>query len=95
MVFLLRRGARDFGEVARFDDRFARRLWRIVFAAVIMAAGLWITAAGLAPFLAMPWWRVLALMALITVGAVIYFGSGQLIGAFRLSEFRAAMRRGD
>ena len=37
---------------------------------------------------------MLALVLLLIIAAVSYFGVGQLIGAFRLSEFKSAMRRG-
>ena len=36
----------------------------------------------------------LALLILIAIGAVTYFGIGHLIGAFRIGEFRHALRRG-
>ena len=94
MVLLLQTGARQYGEVARFDDRFRQRIWRMVVASVVMAAALWVSAAALNPFLGLAWWRALALAVLIGIGMLVYFGSGQLFGAFRLSEFRAALRRG-
>lgn len=93
MVFLLRQGARGYGDVARFDDRFQTRIWRIVLASLVMGVALWIAAAVLSPFLSLPWWRALALTALIGIGAVTYFGTGQLLGAFRLAELKSAMRR--
>lgn len=93
MVALLRKGASDFGDVVRFDARFHARVWRMVFASLIMGVALWIVAALLNPFLGMAWWRGLALLALIFVGVVTYFGAGQAIGAFKLSEFRQALRR--
>ena len=94
MVALLRQGARSFGEVVTFDARFHRRIWRIIAAAIVMGAAVWITGALLNPFLGLPWWRVIALIALIGVACLTYFGSAQLFGAFRLAEFRSAMRRG-
>ena len=48
----------------------------------------------LSDVLSLAYWRYLALLALIVVGAVAYFAIGQIIGAFRLSEFRSALRRG-
>jgi putative peptidoglycan lipid II flippase len=30
---------------------------------------------------------------LVTIGALSYFGIGQLLGAFKLSDFRRSMRR--
>ena len=47
----------------------------------------------LSPVFDMASWRYLALLALIATGVISYFGIGQLIGAFRLGEFRSAMRR--
>ncbi len=93
MVLQLARGTAGMGAVARFDDRFRARLWRICAAAAIMGAALWLAAAALAPALAMPGWRYLALAALVGLGIVVYFGAGHIIGAFRLSEFRSALHR--
>ena len=95
MFAMLAIGARSFGaEVARFDARFHQRIWRIMLASVAMGGALWLGNAALQPFLGLDWWRGLALLALILIGAVSYFGVGQLIGAFRLSEFRRSLRRG-
>jgi putative peptidoglycan lipid II flippase len=93
MVALLAIGARSYGDVVRFDARFHTRIWRIVIASLVMACILWVTAATLSPFFDIPWWRALALMVLIVIGCLSYFGLGHVIGAFRLSEFRSAMRR--
>ncbi|MFV0514240.1 MAG: murein biosynthesis integral membrane protein MurJ [Jhaorihella sp.] len=93
MVLLLARGARPMGEVARLDARFRARIWRICAAAAAMGAALWLAAAALGGWLAAPGWRYPALMALVVLGVVVYFGVGQAIGAFRLSEFRTALRR--
>ncbi|MGH1353915.1 MAG: murein biosynthesis integral membrane protein MurJ [Thalassovita sp.] len=94
MVALLAIGARPYGEVARFDDRFRARIWRIVIAALAMGGCLWGAMALLMPFLGMAGVRYAALAALIAIGIISYFGIGQLIGAFRLSEFKAALKRG-
>ncbi len=87
-------GARRFGDAAKFDARFHKRIWRILMASAAMGVALWLGNAALQPMLGLPWWRGLALVLLIVIGAVSYFGIGQLIGAFRLSEFKSAMRRG-
>ncbi|NUH63833.1 murein biosynthesis integral membrane protein MurJ [Sulfitobacter sp. S0837] len=87
-------GARRYGAAAKFDARFHKRIWRILFASAAMGGALWLGNAALQPMLGLPWWRGLALVLLIAIGAVSYFGIGQLIGAFRLSEFKGAMRRG-
>ncbi len=94
MVLCLALGARKYGEAARFDQRFRARIWRIVAASVIMGVALIAGDAALETVLNTPWWRALGLVALIGIGAVSYFGIGQVIGAFHLSEFKAAMRRG-
>lgn len=87
-------GARRFGDAARFDTRFHKRIWRILAASVVMGIVLVATNVALQPFIGLPWWRGLALLILIGVGALSYFGVGQLIGAFKISEFRNAVRRG-
>lgn len=93
MVWQLWRGARPMGEAARADARMRDRGWRIALAAGFMGLCLWLGAHLLEPWLYGSG-RALALLALITLGAVSYFGLGALIGAFRLSDFRSAMRRG-
>ncbi|MEP3688973.1 MAG: murein biosynthesis integral membrane protein MurJ [Sulfitobacter dubius] len=87
-------GARRFGDAAKFDARFHKRIWRILMASAAMGVALWLGNAALQPMLGLPWWRGLALVLLIAIGAISYFGIGQLIGAFRLSEFKRAVRRG-
>ena len=93
MVWLLMRGARGFGDVARLDDRFRRRVWRIGLASVLMGVIVWGMHVLLTPFFGMAGLRWLALLGVILAGIISYFGVGHLIGAFRLSEFRSAMRR--
>ena len=93
MVLLLTRGARNMGDAAKFDARFKTRLVRIILAAVAMGAILFGTAALLQPFFAMATVRYLALLVLVAIGIVSYFAIGQLIGAFRLSEFKRNLRR--
>ncbi len=92
---LLWRGTRPMGDIARFDDRFRDRLWRIVLASALMGAVLWGATLVLSPFLGMAGWRYLALTALIAVGIFSYFAIAQMIGALQLSDFRRALRRGD
>ncbi len=93
MTLQLALGTRAMGEVARFDDRFYRRLWRICAAAAVMGLVLVMVAALLSDALETAGVRYLALAGLILAGIVTYFGVGQLIGAFRLAEFRGALRR--
>ena len=93
MVWLLYRGTRDMGDVARFDARFRGRVPRIVAASLVMGVALLAMAYLLAPLLVLGGLRWLALLVLILAGMVVYFTVGHLIGAFRLGEFRRAVRR--
>lgn len=93
MVILLHRGTRHMGRAARFDRRFRIRIWRIAAASVLMGVGLWGAMILLGPLFGVPGLRYAALAALIGIGAVIYFGAGGPLGAFRLSELKSALRR--
>ncbi len=86
-------GARNMGEAARTDARFRRRLWRIVLASVLMGVVLGGLMVLLNPFFGIPRLRYGALALLIGLGVVTYGGIGQALGAFRLGEFRRALRR--
>lgn len=94
MCGLLFWGARKFGDVARFDARYMARLGRIVLASALMGAFLWGLARALAPMLETGGWRYLALALLVVLGIAVYGVAGQVMGAFRLSDFRQALRRG-
>jgi putative peptidoglycan lipid II flippase len=94
MVWQLWRGARPMGASARPDARFRDRIWRISVAAAAMGLALWFLAQALEPMIYGPG-RALALLALVAGGTVVYFGIGIGIGAFRPTDLRAAMRRGD
>ncbi len=93
MFWLLARGARPMGDVVKFDDRLRKRLPRMVVASIAMGFVLWAANAALSPFLGMAGWRFLALAVLIAAGMASYGFVGQIIGAFKLSEFRSALRR--
>ncbi len=93
MVALLAIGARRMGDEARFDDRFRQRTWRVVAASAGMGVVLF-TAINLFGWtFGVPGWRYLALIVLIVTAAVAYFLLGHILGAFRISEFRTALRR--
>ncbi|WP_151717716.1 murein biosynthesis integral membrane protein MurJ [Gemmobacter serpentinus] len=94
MVWQLWRGARKMDEAAHFDTRLKSRFWRILVACLAMSAVLWALTVALGPALDAARWRWLALTGLVFGGIFAYFSSGTLIGAFRLSEFKSAMRRG-
>ena len=93
MVFLLWRGSRGMGETAEFDQRFIQRSWRIGAASIGMGGVLLIVNYFLEPAFQIAGWRYLALLVLVGVGAISYFTISQLIGAFRLSEIRASLKR--
>ena len=93
MVLLLVRGARTMGDAAKFDARFKSRLGRIILSALGMGATLLIASTVMQPFFGIPTLRYLALLGLVVIGIVSYFGLGHLTGAFRLSEFKRNLRR--
>lgn len=93
MVVLLAFGARRMGEEARFDVRFKKRAGRIVAASLGMGAILYAALYLFGWALDVPGWRYLALLVLIMVAAVSYFLLGHIFGAFKLSEFKHALRR--
>ncbi|MEX5728272.1 putative peptidoglycan lipid II flippase [Rhodovulum iodosum] len=93
MVVQLWLGSRDMGRAAGLDDRFVARAPRIVAASALMGGCLLLGQWALGPWLGTAGWRYLALLALIGVGIVSYFGAGALLGAFRTADFRAALRR--
>ncbi|PWJ17425.1 murein biosynthesis integral membrane protein MurJ [Jannaschia seohaensis] len=93
MVLLLWLGVRRMGEVARLDDRARRRVWRIFVAAAGMGVVIWVTNIVLTPLFGLGL-SVLAVAILVGLGILSYFGLCQMIGAVRLAELRAALRRG-
>ena len=93
MVFLLWRGSRDMGEAAQIDARLTRRVLRIVGAAFLMGAIIYAGQLLMEDQLFGGRERYLALLALVGLGIVSYFGIGRLIGALSLAEIRAAVRR--
>ena len=93
MVGQLWWGSRGMGDAARYDARFRDRILRIIAAAGLMGGVLWLAAWVMAPLLAAETLRYFALAVLVGIGIASYFGFGQMLGAFRLQEFRAALRR--
>ncbi|MDG1115822.1 MAG: murein biosynthesis integral membrane protein MurJ [Flavimaricola sp.] len=93
MVVLLWIGSRNMGDAAKTDSRLRQRIWRIVAASLVMGGVLWLASAAMTSLLGAPTIRYAALAVLVGIGVVTYFGVGQLFGAFKLSEFRRALRR--
>ena len=93
MVVLLWRGSRRLGLVAEPDARLLRRLPRVLVAAATMGAALWVFGQAAADWFVTPGLKAAALALLVAIGCVVYFGVGQAIGAFRLSDLRGAVAR--
>ncbi|MGL6208854.1 MAG: murein biosynthesis integral membrane protein MurJ, partial [Paracoccaceae bacterium] len=86
-------GSRHMGDEARLDARFGQRVPRIIAASALMGGLLWGLAWLLTTALQADGLRYLALAGLVTAGIIAYFAIGTAIGAFRLSDFRSALRR--
>jgi putative peptidoglycan lipid II flippase len=93
MVGQLWWGSRHMGDEVRLDDRMRSRGPRILIAALIMGGILWATTLALGPMLGLKHWRFIGLALMIVIGIIGYFGIGGLIGAFRMADFKAALRR--
>lgn len=78
---------------AQTDARLRKRLVAMILASAVMGICVWFAIGVLSPWLYGPG-RGWALLVLVLFGAAVYFGVGGLIGAFRLSDFKSAMRRG-
>ncbi|WP_323035722.1 murein biosynthesis integral membrane protein MurJ [Pararhodobacter sp.] len=93
MVWQLWSGSRSMGEAVRFDTRLKTRAPRILLASLIMGVVIWGANLALNPLLMAAGWRYIGLLLLVLAGMVSYFGAGMVIGAFRPSDFKSAMRR--
>ncbi|MGR3503094.1 murein biosynthesis integral membrane protein MurJ [Pseudaestuariivita sp.] len=93
IVLLLHVGSRSMGEVARFDPGLRKRVWRIVLASALMGVVLWFGQIVLGPSLGSAGVRYLALAALVVLGITSYFAFAHVLGAIRLSELKASLKR--
>lgn len=93
MVGQLWLGTRKMGDEARFDDRFRSRVPRIVLASGIMGAVLWGGMILLGPMLGVPGWRYVGLALLVVLGTAAYAAAALGLGAMRLADLKAALRR--
>jgi putative peptidoglycan lipid II flippase len=57
-----------------------------------MGAGLWSGVLVWGPLLGLPGWKFVGLAILVGGGILVYAILGQLLGAFRIAEFRRAFR---
>ena len=93
MVILLSKGARQFGDVARFDAQTKNRLVRIATASLGMGAALWIGDVFLGSMMQTSLTRVLYGAAIVFAGMIIYGILAQLTGGLSLSDIHKSMRR--
>ena len=94
MAFQLWHGTRDMGEAARMDDRLRRRLPRILLASAVMGAVVWLAQTWwLAEALVSPGRRYGALTLLVGLGIGSYLAAALGLGAMRLGDLRAGLRR--
>jgi putative peptidoglycan lipid II flippase len=90
---LLALGLRRRGFFA-LDQRSRSRLPRIALASLIMAVALWLALQGLGDwFQGDPGTRVAGLLVLLGVGLALYGASAMLLGAVRVAEIKAGLRR--
>ena len=93
MLGLLYLGLRGMGDVVRVDDRYRHRLPRIVLAAGVMGVMLWLGSVVLQTALETAYVRYAALLGLIVLGAVSFFGAAHISGGLRLSDLKKSLRR--
>ena len=93
MAALLLVYARPMGQAARLDDRFRRRLPRILLSSLLMGFVLFVGQVVLGPLFGAGAWQFLGLLLLVALGMGSYAGFCHLTGALSLTELRGAMRR--
>ena len=93
MLGLLYLGLRRMGDVVRVDRRYRRRLPRIMLAAVFMGIVSWWASVVLQPALGTDYVRYVALLVLIVLSLLSYFGAAHLLGGLPLGDLKRAMRR--
>lgn len=93
MVVLLSNGARQFGNVAKFDAPTKGRFIRISIAALGMGVVLWIADFYLGPMMQTSLMRVIYGAGIIFAGMIIYGILAQLTGGLSIGEIRKSMRR--
>ena len=93
MIALLAIGARRYGDVATFDSRMKSRLGRVILASLLMGLCLWIAQYSLAPFVTTTVLRVFFGLGLVIFGIGAFGIFGQMVGAIKLSELKATVRR--
>ncbi|TFG87639.1 MAG: lipid II flippase MurJ, partial [Hyphomicrobiales bacterium] len=92
-LVLLWRGARQFGDAVAIDARLAVRWPRILGASVLM--GVLVLGLAVAQAAILPGWRGAGLAVIMLLGALAYATAAATLGAFKMSDIRAAMSRGN
>lgn len=93
MLGLLAYGVRSMGPAARLDGRYWGKLWRIVIASIGMGAVLFYAAFHTQSWYYIPTWRYGALLALISLGIVVYVVLAQITGALRIKDLKSIAKR--
>ncbi|MGI9395358.1 MAG: murein biosynthesis integral membrane protein MurJ [Boseongicola sp.] len=93
MLALLWIGRRDMGATAHLDDRFKRRLPRMVAASGIMGIAIWVIQLLIQPLMSDGTLRLVAVAILVAVGIAAYGFAGIALGAFQRAELTSALRR--
>lgn len=94
MAFQLWRGTRGMGIAAQLDARARRRMPRIIAASLIMGVAVWLAGQfWLAEALLMPGRRYAALALLVAFGMAVYMVAILGLGAMRVSDLKAGLRR--
>ncbi|MEM7719147.1 MAG: murein biosynthesis integral membrane protein MurJ [Pseudomonadota bacterium] len=93
MLAFLWNGSRGMGEAAQLSPETPKRLVKIALASMLMGGGLLICDRMLLTGL-MATAPILGLLVLCSLGLLGYALFGAALGAFRLSDLRALMRRG-
>jgi putative peptidoglycan lipid II flippase len=94
-LWLLWRGAAAFGPDAAIDPRLRERAPRILKAALVMGAVLWLlTGWAMREMMTSDDGRWTALFLVIVVAMAAYFWAARAFGAFEMRDLRAALRRG-
>jgi putative peptidoglycan lipid II flippase len=75
------------------DARLRGRVPRIAAASLVMASALVAARHGLAPVAALPFGRAVTLVCLMAVGMVVFAVAAHILGAARLGELAALLRR--
>ena len=93
MVWMLWRGSRAMGPAAQLDRALRQRVLRMLLACATMGLVLWGAMHWAAPVFEMARWRILALVGLVTLALISYFGSATALGAVNAGDLRRALRK--